>query len=174
MGQLFISHTWAPDEEGRDTHLRASRLARAMRRRGWTTWFDGEDMRGDVDESMVMGIEHADAIIVCLTCKFRDKIEAPGRQRSNVYKEWSYAHARQKLVVPIAFESAMLPALPLPPGVLTMHIGSSLVVDGTHDDVEVAAEALERELRARKLQPANTRATRWPTPFRLGQKSAQA
>ena len=41
----FLSHTWLPDEAGRDTHARAATLNKLLQSRGLVTWFDQDKMQ---------------------------------------------------------------------------------------------------------------------------------
>ena len=72
--QLFFSHTWKRDKLDRDTHTRVYELARNLRKYGWTTWFDEEDMGGNIDAAMANGIDNADVILVCLTEEYCKKV----------------------------------------------------------------------------------------------------
>ena len=65
--QLFFSHTWKKDNLGRDNHERVYELARNMRKYGWSTWFDEDDMGGNIDAAMASGIDDSEVVIICLT-----------------------------------------------------------------------------------------------------------
>jgi hypothetical protein len=45
---VFISHAWDKDDEGRDNNERAKRLNAGLQQFGVKTWFDEEQMQGDV------------------------------------------------------------------------------------------------------------------------------
>lgn len=155
--QLFLSHTWTRDEDGRDTHERVRTLAAKLRGLGWTVWFDETDMQGNVDACMAAGIDDADAIILCLTREYARKVNRnariDGRQSNdNCYKEFSYACTRSKVLVPVVFERAMRSTGTWSPGVLCMRLSSELYVDAT-DDLDAAATTLTTRLRAFGVTP---------------------
>ena len=137
--QLFMSHAWSKDTHDRCTHARTKRLSGALRAAGWTTWFDEDDMFGNIDAAMAAGIDGADVVLVCLTRAYCTKVSAAAsdmRTRDNCLKEWSYAHNRQKLMVAIVMEPCMRSPADWPPGVVAMHLGGLLYVDASGDDVD--------------------------------------
>ena len=151
--ELFLSHTWAPDEEGRNTHERALRLARHLESMGWTVWIDSNDLKGDIDASMAAGIYAARAVIICLTRQYMRKINyAAGEtclSNDNCFKEFTYTCTRKKVVIPVLFEGSVN-SNPgnWSPGVVQMRIGTRLYVDGTDDDMQQTAQEISRALYA--------------------------
>jgi hypothetical protein len=136
--QLFFSHTWRPDNLGRNTHCRVHELVKKMRENGWTTWFDEEDMGGNIDAAMAEGIEKADAILVCLTetyCKKVNETAKNPRNRDNCLKEWTYANARNKLLIPVIMEPCLLDMNSWPPGIVSLYLGSTLYINASDDDL---------------------------------------
>lgn len=135
--QLFISHTWRSDEEGRDTHQRAKELANEMSALGWSVWFDEFDMANHVEAAMASGIDEADAVIICLTRAYAQKVNESARStvpgNDNCLKEFGYSLFRAKRIVPVVFEDSMRNTQDWPPGVVPMRLASMLYVDGTTD-----------------------------------------
>ena len=39
---VFLSHNWGTDEEGRDNHERVALINEALNKLGYCTWFDEE------------------------------------------------------------------------------------------------------------------------------------
>ena len=72
--QLFLSHTWHFDKYNRNTHERVNILAQGLRKYGWTTWFDEDDMLGNIDAAMALGIDNCDCVLVCLTEQYCLKV----------------------------------------------------------------------------------------------------
>jgi hypothetical protein len=60
---VFISHTWDKDDEGRDNHDRAKRLNAGLQRVGLKTWFDEEQMQDNILNRMTQGIRGSAANI---------------------------------------------------------------------------------------------------------------
>ena len=156
--QLFFSHTWKSDNLGRDNHARVCELARQLKKRGWGTWIDEEDMGGNIDAAMAAGIDGADVIIVCLTemyCKKVNETAKDPRKRDNCLKEWTYANSRDKLMIPVIMEPCLYNISNWPPGVVTLYLGSTLYIDATSDDLDKAVIYINKTLLTYKLRPHN-------------------
>jgi len=156
--QLFFSHTWRPDNIGRNTHDRVYELVKKLRDNGWTTWFDEEDMGGNIDAAMAEGIDNADAILVCLTetyCKKVNNTAKNPRNRDNCLKEWTYANTRNKLLIPVIMEPCLLNPSEWPPGIVSLYLGSTLYIDATNDDLSNAVIFANKFLLKHGLQPNN-------------------
>ena len=63
----FITHDWSEDELKRYNHARAALLNKLLQTKGIKTWFDEEQMKGDVKEKMADGIFYASCVIVLIT-----------------------------------------------------------------------------------------------------------
>jgi hypothetical protein len=154
--QLFFSHTWRPDNLGRNNHTRVHELVKKMRNLGWTTWFDEEDMGGNIDAAMAEGIDHAEAILVCLTetyCKKVNETAKDPRKRDNCLKEWTYANTRNKLMIPVIMEPDLLNTNNWPPGIVSLYLGSTLYVNASNDDLNEPIESIEKFLSQATLYP---------------------
>lgn len=154
--QLFVSHTWLSDEQGRDTHRRVRILTRVLRRIGWTVWFDETDMKGNIDSSMARGVENADVFLVCLTQKYVEKVSEESTKHcsdDNCLKEWNYAMIRKKRLLPIVFEACMKSTATWPSGVVQMRLGLNLYVDAS-GEIGTAAIKVDKALRDMGLSPA--------------------
>jgi len=138
MKQLFFSHTWKTDKLGRNNHERVKKLVEGIQKIGWKTWFDEDDMVGNIDASMADGIDRAQCIIVCLTEEYCIKVNHTARNprvRDNCHKEWNYAHNRGKLMIPIIMEPYMLDPSKWPAGVVPLHLGTTLYLDASNDNI---------------------------------------
>ena len=156
--QLFFSHTWRPDNLGRNTHTRVYDVVKQLRDNGWTTWFDEEDMGGNIDAAMADGIDNAEAILVCLTetyCKKVNETAKNPRNRDNCLKEWTYANARNKLLIPVIMEPCLLNPSDWPPGIVSLYLGSTLYIDATKEDLNTAVIFTNKFLLKHGLQPRN-------------------
>lgn len=148
--QLFLSHTWRPDEEGNDTHARAVALARELAVLGWTAWLDEDDMDINVDASMAEGIEGSQFVIMLMTRQYARKINRsarlPAGGNDNCLKEFAYSLRLQKTIVPVAFERCMLDVADWSPGVFPMRMASMLYTNGVGRVSEVAQRVHARLL----------------------------
>lgn len=147
--QLFLSHTWQRDEQGRDTHARAGLLNAQLQRLGWTVWFDETDMHNNIDDAMASGIDKCETVVMLITRKYARKVNASARKATssndNCLKEFSYALFREKHVLPVVFEESMKDPTTWSPGVMPMRLAGTLYVDGTGAPVE-AAQKIHDEL----------------------------
>ena len=156
--QLFFSHTWRPDSLGRNTHHRVFELVKKLRDCGWKTWFDEEDMKGNIDAAMAEGIDNADVVLVCLTetyCKKVNETAKNLRSRDNCLKEWTYANARNKLMIPIVMEPYLLDPTNWPAGIVSLYLGSTLYLDASKDDLDESVIFINKYLLKQGLQPNN-------------------
>ena len=156
--QLFFSHTWKKDNLGRDNHKRVYELARLLKKRGWSTWVDEDDMGGNIDAAMANGIDGADVVIVCLTeeyCKKVNETARDPRKRDNCLKEWTYATIRNKLMLPVIMEPCLYNVTNWPQGVVLLYFGSTLYLDATKDDLSEAVIYINKTLLTYKLRPQN-------------------
>jgi hypothetical protein len=155
--QLFMTHAWGPDECGRDTHERVARLAVVLRAKGWTCWVDEEQLFDHLDGGMARGIEQATAVIACLTRRYASKVSQGVREPNsddNCLKEFNYAFALRKPVVPVVMERSMLRTTDWPLGVVTMRLAMHVYIDGTDDDLVPCAHQIDTMLRRRGMRPA--------------------
>ena len=57
MTDFFLSHDWGKDEVGRSTHERVREVNKELQEAGFNTWFDEEQLAGDIMQQMCKGIE---------------------------------------------------------------------------------------------------------------------
>ena len=142
--QLFVSHAWS--ENG---HAGATKLVRALRSNGWTVWFDDEQMHLDhIDWCMANGIQECQAVIVCLSEAYARKVDEGARRPASndaCLREFRYAANLERPMVPVAMNASMRNPNEWTPGVVRMHLGSALCVDGTRD-ASLAALDVTRQL----------------------------
>ena len=157
--QLFLSHSWKCN-----MHEKIRALNNELQKIGWSTWFDENDMQMNIDMSMVEGIEQSDAVVACINRAYVDSVNHASknmRTRSNVNKEWTYSHARNKIVLPIMFEKFDV----WPFGVVTMYLGNQLYIDATHGDVKKIASDITEVLQKHFISPSNKKNMRWKSLF---------
>lgn len=71
---VFLSLNWGLDELGRDNHYCVSVVDRELKRIGYQTWFDEEQIVGDIHDRMVEGIGKTKYVAVFITQKYHDKV----------------------------------------------------------------------------------------------------
>jgi len=151
--KMFISHTWRKDTLGRNTHERAKELSYHLMQLGWKVWFDEHDMGLNLDASMVNGIEHCDVFVLCFTKEYSKQLNSGSfnlQSRYNCLKEFTYANARNKLILCVMFEPF---SGTWPMGIITMYLGNMLYVDGTGDDLKKVAEQITTLLKRHNISP---------------------
>lgn len=158
---LFLSHSWNVDLRGRPTHDRVKALRQELGRLGWKLWFDEERLLlgCNVDSKMASGIRNADAICLCITRSYIEKINA---QNNNCAKEWNFAQAMGKKMLPIILEEEMLDVKAWPPGIVTMYLGNTFYIDCTSDDTRENAQKLSKMLELLGLSPRLRSSYSWP------------
>jgi len=96
---VFLSHNWGKDIEGRDNHARVKRLCEELESKGIKTWCDEYDMKGNICEAMAKGIDNSKKVIVFVTEEYIKKAngEAEKGTKDNVYREFNYISNHVKL-----------------------------------------------------------------------------
>ena len=109
--QIFLSHAWGKDGLDRDNHFRVKELSIKLRKHGYSVWFDDDDMVGNIDKSIIQGINKSSIVIFCLTTKYCDKLNCcinEDTPNDNCYKEWNYTLFCKKKILPILMEPQMI------------------------------------------------------------------
>ena len=160
--QLFLSHAWKNDDLGRNTHDRVRILKDSLKRRGWSVWFDEDDMKLNIDASMISGIENAEVVLACLTKEYvkqlNDSTFFMRNKNKNCAKEWKYAIARNKIVLALVLEPGIMTNA-WPPGIITMYICDQLYINAIGDDMDKVANDITRLLGTFGILPLKKKRT---------------
>lgn len=130
--QIFLSHAWGQDEEGRDNHQRVIQLANKLKSHGYTVWIDQEQIYGNIDKSIIEGIKNCDIVVFCLTDKYINKINNAVYNNipsDNCYKEWSYTLFLKKKIIPVVMETSVRNNFLKDHGVVQMYLSNILYID---------------------------------------------
>ena len=105
---VFLSHDWGTDEQGRNNHDRVSVVNDALKQLGYKTWFDSDRMTGDIIDKMCDGIDKTKLIIVFVTQRYAQKVQS-GSDNDNCKLEFKYAMRRKGAgnMVPVIMEERM-------------------------------------------------------------------
>lgn len=131
---IFISHAWGYDNLKRDNHMRCKKLCDMLILRGYNIWFDHYDMRGNIDRSIVNGINKCAIVIICFTNKYYNKIKDADNQQllnDNCYKEWKYSIYKNKKIIPIIMEPDMKYYYLNDNSIIQMHLNNIMYIDMT-------------------------------------------
>ena len=71
---IFLTHDWGTDEQGRNNHERVSFINDVLKKEGYITWFDSDRMTGDVARQIADGIDNTKVVIVFMTQRYHDKV----------------------------------------------------------------------------------------------------
>lgn len=132
MKDIFISHAWGNDTLGRDNHVRCKLLADKLIQKGYSVWFDTYDLYGNIDFTIMNGINNCKIVLLCLTKKYCDKINNCAINQitnDNCYKEWNYSLFKQKIIIPILMEPCMIDIFLNNSGIIQMYLNSLLYMD---------------------------------------------
>jgi len=66
---IFLSHVRGTDHENRNNDHRVKLLSKQLISKGYSVWFDENDIIGNIDNSIIKGITNSQLVIVCLTEK---------------------------------------------------------------------------------------------------------
>jgi hypothetical protein len=110
---------------------------------GWKLWFDEDQLLlgCNIDTKMATGIRNSDAVCVCITRNYVEKINAQARG-DNCAKEWNFAQSLGKRILPLIMEEEMLDIKAWPPGIMTMYLGNTFYIDCSSDDLDDIATRL--------------------------------
>jgi hypothetical protein len=150
MKDIFISHAWGKDELDRDNHERCKLIAEKLIINGYTVWIDSNEMYGNIDSSIMKGINNCKIVLVCLTRKYCDKINNCAVNQltnDNCYKEWNYSLFKQKIIIPVLMEPSMINHFLENEGIIQMYLNSLMFVDFTknlNDDFDMLCKYLKR------------------------------
>lgn len=150
MKDIFISHAWGKDELNRDNHNRCKLLSEQLIDNGYSVWFDSNDLYGNIDSSIMKGINNCKVVLVCLTNKYCDKINKCAVNQltnDNCYKEWNYSLFKQKIIIPVLMEPNMINDFLNGDGIIQMYLNSLMFVDFTQnlkDDFNMLCKYLKR------------------------------
>lgn len=132
MKDIFISHAWGNDELNRDNHKRCKVLADKLIEHGYTVWFDSNEIYGNIDSSIMKGINNCKIVLVCLTRRYCDKINNCAINQlsnDNCYKEWNYSLFKQKIIIPVLMEPCMINIFLHEDGIMQMYLNSLIFVN---------------------------------------------
>ena len=155
---VFLSHNWGLDELGRDNHHRVFVINRELKRIGYQTWFDSEQIVGQIHDRIAKGIEKTKCVAVFMTQKYYDKVDGD-IGNDNCKLAFSYATMRQtnNRMVAIVMEPCMTNITEWK-GQVGLHLGGKIYVNMS-EDVEDETymrkqmECLQKEFRSMGIQP---------------------
>lgn len=150
MKDIFISHAWGNDELNRDNHERCKLIAQKLIDKGYTVWIDSNEIYGNIDSSIMKGINNCKIVLVCLTRKYCDKINNCALNQltnDNCYKEWNYSLFKKKIIIPILMEPSMINHFLHNEGIIQMYLNSMMFINfsiNLEDDFNILCKYLRK------------------------------
>ena len=149
---VFLSHNWGEDEDGRDNHKRVSFINEELKTRGYKTWFDEEKMAGNIDVKMAQGIDQTKGVIIFITRKYYEKVNGENAG-DNCKKEFQYASKVKTpaRMVPVVMEKSARDLTPWS-GLVGINLGGEMYVDMSGDMENETYLSQQMKLLLRQLQ----------------------
>lgn len=150
MKDIFISHAWGKDELDRDNHERCKIIANKLINNGYTVWIDSNEIYGNIDSSIIKGINNCKIVLVCLTKRYCDKINNCATNQlsnDNCYKEWNYSLFKQKIIIPVLMEPCMINFFFNGEGIIQMYLNSMMFINfciNLEDDFNILCKYLRK------------------------------
>ena len=149
---VFLSHNWGEDEDGRDNHKRVSIINEELKTHGYKTWFDEEKMAGNIDEKMAQGIDQTKGVIIFITRRYYEKVNGENAG-DNCKKEFQYASKVKTpaRMVPVVMEKSARDLAPWL-GLVGINLGGEMYVDMSGDMENKTYLSQQMKLLLRQLQ----------------------
>lgn len=147
---IFISHAWGNDSDGRDNHKRCHELFNTLKKKGYSVWFDKYDISGNIDSCIMNGINNSKVVLLCLTEKYFNKINNAVHGQilnDNCYKEWNYSLFKQKKIIPLVMDSNTSNIYLNTDGVVQMYLNSCLFInmsENIDDEITLLYQTLRK------------------------------
>ena len=127
-GQVMLSYEWRMQSQ-------VLRLRDELMAQGFTVWMDVDRMMGSTLEAMAIAIEQSDAIIMCVTHRYKES--------QACRTEAEYAYTKKKPMIPVMLEKNYAPD-----GWLGIIMGSKLYYNmHTVDEMQASLPGLVGEVR---------------------------
>jgi len=128
---VFLTHDWGVNQFN---HKRVSKINKALQSRGITTWFDDEQMEGDIKSKMTSGIDQSRVVVTFITSRYMRKVAGTNAE-DNCRLEFGYACRRKTgaRMLPVVMEAEMRDTSQWE-GQVGLVLGGSLYVDLADED----------------------------------------
>jgi len=143
----FLSHNWG---EQNKNHAFVKKVNLELQKRGWKTWFDENQMDGNIRFRMAEGIDNTKCVVVFITKEYRDKVNGID-MTDNCKYEFSYAMNQlgSQNMIPVVLETEMRDTKKWK-GELGAALGSMLYIDLSEMNetiLELKYEDISRRIR---------------------------
>lgn len=121
-----MTHNWGI---GCENHIKVKRVNDALKSNSLDTWFDEQELSGDLQKQMTEGVENSSVIVVFITEAYYQKVNY-GTSLDNCRYEFKHAFNKKgsECMIPIVMEASMRSQRKWS-GELGAALGSSLFID---------------------------------------------
>jgi hypothetical protein len=129
----FLSHNWG---ESKSNHKKVALINKALQKRGLITWFDENEIEGNIRYKMAEGIDNTMCVLVFITKEYRDKVNGID-MKDNCKYEFTYAvnQLGSQNMLPVVMEKDMCNTHEWK-GELGAALGSMLYIDFTDEKLK--------------------------------------
>lgn len=131
---VFLTHDWGGADQA--NHKNVSKINKVLKEMGLRTWFDEEQMTGNIKKQMVQGIDNSNCVVVFITKRYVQKV-CSENAGDNCQLEFNYASLQKTAnkMVAVVMEEPMRNTK-IWGGEVGMVLGGNLYVDmcGDLDD----------------------------------------
>ena len=129
----FLSHNWG---ENNSNHKKISLINKALQKRGLITWFDENNIEGNIRYKMAEGIDNTSCVIVFITKEYRDKVNGID-MKDNCKYEFTYSMNQlgSQNMIPIVMDKDMCITHQWK-GELGAALGSMLYINFTEEKIK--------------------------------------
>ena len=140
----FISHDWGGSKQL--NHKRVQGLNKLFREEcGLNTWLDDDELTGNVQLSIMEGIDNSACVVVILTKSYIEKV-ASAKKTDNCFLEFSYATQTGKPLIAVLVDPTVSNPQEWVRSLVKLHLGGTLYINMT-DDVMASEDGKQRALK---------------------------
>jgi hypothetical protein len=130
---VFLSHDWDKDLHGRKNHDRVETINGFLQSKRCRTWFDSQQMRGDINSRMIEGITGSSVILVFITQNYIKKASGlgPKGEDDNCFFEFDNAclERGRRNIIPVIMEPECRDTSSWLAGTVKGKLGTKLYID---------------------------------------------
>ena len=98
---VFLSHAWGSDAQGRWTHERLGKLTDALKDRGVTAWYNTGQLRNNMMTTACDAIDRASVVVVCLTEQYMKRANGDSDDRCRIEFLYTLHSQSAKTIIPM-------------------------------------------------------------------------
>eukprot|EP00959_Pyramimonas_sp_CCMP1952_P475373 9504149-Pyramimonas_sp.AAC.1 len=138
----FLSHDWVGVDGA--NHERVKQIHAIFKKAGLATWIDEEKMQGNVQETMMRGIDSSACVIVFITKRYIEKV-AGTNENDNCKLEYKYAALNKSTrpLIPVLLDPAAKDPASWE-GLVKFHLGGEMYFDLSKEPLESNQDAIAK------------------------------